>query len=52
MAKPKRGRNIKSTPNWRGSCPSCQRTGVKLLWTKNDENGAAMKVCKICGKIA
>jgi hypothetical protein len=44
MAKAKRGKNIKA-PGWRGTCPSCKKTGVKLLWEKGDA-----KVCKACGK--
>jgi len=49
MAKPKRGKLIKSTKNWRGSCPACERTGVKLLWVKT-EGESELKVCKRCGK--
>ena len=52
MAKPKRGKNARVVPNWRGSCPSCERTGVKLLWEKNDDSGKLIKVCKVCGKKA
>lgn len=48
MAKTKRGKNIKNSPNWRGSCPICKRTGVKLLWDKVAANGG-IKVCKVCG---
>ena len=48
MAKSKRGNNIKKIPNWRGTCPICKRTGVKLLWDKLSEN-VTIKVCKICG---
>jgi rRNA maturation endonuclease Nob1 len=44
MAKAKRGKNIK-TLGWRGTCPSCKKTGVKLLWEKEKVN-----VCKACGK--
>ena len=49
MAKNKRGKGIKSTLNWRGNCPACSRTGVKLLWEKTEETGAKLKVCKRCG---
>ena len=49
MSKQKRGKNAKRIANWRGTCPACKRTGVKLLWSKNDEAGAKMNVCKICG---
>lgn len=48
MAKNKRGRNIKKTPNWRGTCPICKRTGVKLLWNKVTGN-VTINVCKLCG---
>jgi rRNA maturation endonuclease Nob1 len=44
MAKAKRGKNIK-TLGWRGTCPSCNKTGVKLLWEKDK-----LHVCKACGK--
>lgn len=50
MAKPKRGRHVKAIPNWRGTCPCCKRTGVKLLWVKLDENKEQLQVCKRCGK--
>jgi ribosomal protein L37AE/L43A len=49
MSKPKRGKNIKATPNWRGTCPACGRTGVKLLWTKVNEDHNQQSVCKRCG---
>jgi len=49
MSKNKRGKNIKKA-GWRGTCPVCNRTGVKLLWTKNNQAGAAQNVCKICEK--
>ncbi|MDR0957758.1 MAG: hypothetical protein LBM16_00890 [Clostridiales bacterium] len=48
MAKPKRGKAAKSVKNWRGNCPACSRTGVKLLWDKT-EGDKKLKVCKICG---
>ncbi len=50
MGKSKRGRNIKKTANWRGTCPVCKRGGVKLLWTKPGEDGKNVNVCKVCGK--
>ncbi|HZW50066.1 MAG TPA: hypothetical protein VFF80_08070 [Bacillota bacterium] len=50
MPKTKRGKNIKATAGWRGTCPICKRTGVKLLWNKIDANGNAINVCKRCGK--
>ena len=45
MAKNTRGKGVKRTPNWRGTCPNCNRQGVKLLWTDENEQ----QVCKICG---
>ncbi len=47
MAKAKRGRNIKTTLGWRGTCPACSRTGVKLLWEKSQGEGK-VKCCKNC----
>lgn len=47
MGKSKRGGNIKKTPNWRGVCPLCNRTGVKLLWDKVMD-GDSIKICKSC----
>ena len=48
MPKPKRGKGAKVNSNWRGTCPLCNRTGVKLLWEKTvDENKKT--VCKQCG---
>jgi len=48
MPKPKRGKLAKIGSNWRGTCPLCNRTGVKLLWEKTvDEDKKA--VCKQCG---
>ena len=47
MAKLYRGKNIKKLPNWRGTCPICKRTGVKLLWDKITETGK-IKACKMC----
>lgn len=49
MAKAYRGNNVKEH-GWRGTCPVCQRTGVKVLWTKTDDNGNELKVCKACSK--
>ena len=48
MAKPKRGKHMKEIPNWRGTCPACERTGVKLLWTRIKEDGSRQSVCKRC----
>lgn len=49
MAKTKRGKNLKNNLGWRGTCPVCRRTGVKLLWKGNGE-AAGVNVCKICSK--
>lgn len=49
MSKPKRGKNARVVPNWRGTCPTCKRTGVKLLWTKIMEDKGQQSVCKRCG---
>ncbi|MDR1000651.1 MAG: hypothetical protein LBL96_07635 [Clostridiales bacterium] len=48
MAKNKRGRGIKSTLGWRGTCPKCARTGVKLMWEATNDAGKKIKVCKRC----
>ena len=37
MSKQKRGKYIKTLPNWRGTCPICGRKRVKLVWSKKDE---------------
>ncbi|MCB5262528.1 MAG: hypothetical protein LHW64_04835 [Candidatus Cloacimonetes bacterium] len=48
MAKNNRGTEVKKLPNQgRGECPSCHRTGVKLLYDiKIGEK--TIKVCKVC----
>lgn len=43
MAKNRRGKLIKATPGWRGTCPVCGRPRVKLVWEKNK-----VKMCKLC----
>ena len=48
MSKQKRGKYIKTLPNWRGTCPICGRKRVKLVWRKTDENGNTINVCKKC----
>ena len=47
MPKPKRGKLVHTT-GWRGTCPKCSRTGVKVLWEKT-EGDKTLKVCKRCG---
>jgi transcription elongation factor Elf1 len=48
MPKPKRGKQSHTIKDWRGTCPVCNRTGVKVLWEKT-EGEKTQKVCKICG---
>jgi len=48
MPKPKRGKLAHTIKSWRGTCPACNRTGVKLLWEKT-EGDKPIKVCKQCG---
>lgn len=50
MAKTKRGKNIKSIEGWRGTCPICGRTRVKLLWTNVTADGEKVTCCKKCDK--
>ncbi len=50
MSKAKRGSGIKSNENWRGTCPVCKRTGVKLLWSKVEDEKNTINVCKRCAK--
>lgn len=49
MAKNVRGKEIKKELGWRGTCPICQRTGVKLLWLAKHKD-EEVRVCKICGE--
>lgn len=51
MAKNNRGKGLKSLVNaGRGQCPSCQRTGVKLLYeVKVAEK--TIKACKVCKSV-
>ena len=49
MSKAKRGKNVKKIPGWRGTCPVCKRSRVKLLWTGKKE-AAGNSVCKKCAK--
>ena len=48
MPKPKRGKLVKTSQTWRGICPICNRTGVKLLWEKSVGEDKK-SVCKQCG---
>ncbi len=48
MAKENRGAEVKKLPNQgRGSCPTCHRTGVKLLYDIK-VGDKTIKVCKSC----
>ena len=47
MAKAKRGKTIRTTKDWRGTCAKCKRTGSKLLWELT-EGEDKLKVCKVC----
>ena len=47
MAKQKRGKVLKLEKNWRGTCPVCGRTRVKLAWPESNIKGAK-NVCKAC----
>ena len=47
MAKPRRGKTIKVMKNWRGTCPVCARTGVRIVYEKT-HNEQKLKVCKRC----
>ena len=47
MGKTKRGKNIKSL-TYRGTCPACSRTRVKLMWEGKAQDDSAIKVCKVC----
>ena len=49
MAKPHRGKTLWKYPNRaRGTCPLCQRTGVKLLYPVTTATGEQLTVCKRC----
>lgn len=48
MSKQRRGKYIKTIPNWRGTCPICARKRVKLVWIKKDEKGNILNICKRC----
>lgn len=48
MGKQKRGKIIKTIAGWRGTCPSCGRKRVRLVWTKKNDQGNTINICKIC----
>jgi len=48
MSKAHRGKPLRETPNAsRGTCPSCQRTAIKVVYDI-ELAGAKAKVCKQC----
>ncbi len=48
MSKAHRGRSLRETPSKsRGTCPSCQRSAIKLLY-EVELSGTKTKVCKQC----
>lgn len=48
MAKAHRGVGIRNLENHgRGTCPVCNKTGIKVLW-EVEKDGQKMKVCKFC----
>ena len=51
MAKPNRGKLLKKTAGWRGTCPACKRERVKVLWA-SEIDGAKVKICKKCNSSA
>ncbi len=52
MAKNNRGKGLKSLVNaGRGECPSCHRTGVKLMYEIKLAD-KTIKVCKVCKAIS
>ncbi|MFL6517213.1 MAG: hypothetical protein ACJ8GL_03970, partial [Bacillus sp. (in: firmicutes)] len=49
MAKRNRGKTISYLPsNGRGTCPLCERTRIKLLYSHKTETNQTIKVCKYC----
>ncbi|WP_435921820.1 hypothetical protein [Paenibacillus sp. DYY-L-2] len=49
MSKSKRGKALWNLPTrGRGTCPVCQSTRIKLLYTKTNSAGQQLKVCKKC----
>jgi hypothetical protein len=48
MSKAHRGKPLRETPNAsRGTCPSCNRTEIKVVY-EVELAGAKAKVCKQC----
>lgn len=48
MGKQRRGKVIKKNPGWRGTCPLCNRPRVRLVWSKKNDAGKSINICKIC----
>ncbi|MEL3908449.1 MAG: hypothetical protein P1P64_05485 [Treponemataceae bacterium] len=48
MSKAHRGKGVREEFNrGRGTCPSCKRTGVKVVY-EHETDGEKLKICKIC----
>lgn len=48
MGKQRRGKIIKKIAGWRGTCPVCGRPRVRLVWTKKNDEGKVINICKLC----
>lgn len=48
MGKQRRGKIIKKMAGWRGTCPVCGRPRVRLVWTKKNDEGKVINICKLC----
>jgi len=51
MSKAFRGKTIRRNSGFRGTCPICGRTRVKIVWTKVMEDGTKSVCCKLCGRV-
>lgn len=51
MSKAFRGKVIRRNKDFRGTCPICGRTRVKVVWTKVLEDGTKSCCCKLCGRV-
>jgi len=48
MSKAHRGKGTYENVNrGRGTCPVCKRTGVKVLYS-HEQDGKTLQICKIC----
>ncbi|MFK7691500.1 hypothetical protein [Paenibacillus sp. HJGM_3] len=49
MSKNNRGKALWKLPaRARGTCPVCGSTRIKLLYTRTQQDGQKLKVCKKC----